>query len=100
MAILSMRLPMSREGVEMNDWRENTGHAVIPSEISLETGEPKRVVDPARRANELSGKEWLRNSISVWSDITKSKEERSTKHPVVPGDDGGPLAGIVSEQAW
>jgi DNA modification methylase len=76
-----MRLPMSREGVEMNDWRENTGHAVIPSEISLETGEPKRVVDPARRANELSGKEWLRNSISVWSDITKSKEERSTKHP-------------------
>lgn len=41
----------------------------------------KRQVDPSRRANCLSGKEWLKNSISVWDDIAKSKEEKALKHP-------------------
>jgi DNA modification methylase len=61
--------------------RGNTGLAEIVGEISLRTGKPKRVVDPERRANELSGKDWLKNSISVWSDLAKSKEERAAKHP-------------------
>jgi len=34
-----------------------------------------------RRANELSGREWLRYSISVWSDIRKSPEELALDHP-------------------
>ena len=42
---------------------------------------PKRIVDPERRANQLSGKEWLKQSISVWHDIAKTKEERAMKHP-------------------
>jgi len=41
----------------------------------------KRVVDPERRANQLAGKDWLKNSISVWHDIAKTKEEKALKHP-------------------
>ena len=36
-----------------------------------------------KRANELNGKEWLCNSISVWDDIRKSAEERRLKHPAM-----------------
>jgi DNA modification methylase len=38
---------------------------------------------PARRGNSLDGKSWLRNSISVWSDIRKSPEELRLKHPAM-----------------
>jgi DNA modification methylase len=41
----------------------------------------KRTVDPERRANQLTGKDWLKNSISVWNDITRTKEEKALKHP-------------------
>jgi DNA modification methylase len=33
------------------------------------------------RCNSLDGKRWLRNSISVWSDLRKSAEEAKLKHP-------------------
>jgi DNA modification methylase len=36
-----------------------------------------------RRANSLDGKTWTRHSISVWSDIRKSKEELKLKHPAL-----------------
>jgi DNA modification methylase len=36
-----------------------------------------------RRANSLDGKTWTRHSISVWSDIRKSKEELALKHPAL-----------------
>ena len=36
-----------------------------------------------RRANYLDGKSWTRHSISLWSDIQKSKEERALKHPAL-----------------
>lgn len=36
-----------------------------------------------KRANELSGKEWLRYSISVWDDIKKDKEELKLNHPAM-----------------
>ncbi|NLK09058.1 MAG: methyltransferase domain-containing protein [Firmicutes bacterium] len=36
-----------------------------------------------RRANDLSGKEWARYSISVWSDISKTGDERRLKHPAL-----------------
>jgi SAM-dependent methyltransferase len=35
----------------------------------------------AKRANRLEGKEWCRNSISVWSDLALSKEEKRLAHP-------------------
>jgi len=40
-------------------------------------------VTTKRRANSLDGKTWARNSISVWSDIRKSKEELKLKHPAL-----------------
>lgn len=36
---------------------------------------------PAKRANELDGKTWLRYSLSVWDDVKKTTEERRLKHP-------------------
>lgn len=38
---------------------------------------------PAKRKSELDGKTWIQNSISIWSDIRKSKEELSLKHPAL-----------------
>lgn len=38
---------------------------------------------PATRANDLAGREWLINSISVWSDIRKDTEELQLEHPAV-----------------
>lgn len=45
---------------------------------------------PKRKAvahcNELDGKRWIQNSISVWSDIRKTAEENRLKHPAMfPG---------------
>jgi|SRR5690348_6801592 len=38
------------------------------------------------RANDLSGKEWTRNSISVWNDLKKTAEEARLGHPAMfPG---------------
>jgi len=39
------------------------------------------VLNRVRRCNELTGKEWLQNSFSIWRDLTKSPEERAFKHP-------------------
>ena len=54
------------------------------------TPELKRLTDLLRklpsfnkRANELNGREWLCNSISVWDDIRKSTEERKLGHPAM-----------------
>ena len=38
---------------------------------------------PSKKANDLSGKAWLQNSISVWSDIAKTPEEVALKHPAM-----------------
>lgn len=45
---------------------------------------------PARKAvphcNELDGKRWIQNSISVWGDVRKTAEETRLKHPAMfPG---------------
>jgi DNA modification methylase len=36
-----------------------------------------------KRANELSGQDWTRYSISVWNDIRKTKEELQHDHPAM-----------------
>ena len=36
-----------------------------------------------KRANDLDGKSWLRNSISIWNDIRKTPEEVALKHPAL-----------------
>lgn len=42
------------------------------------TSKPRR--QPAR-CNDLDGKRWLQNSISVWGDLRKTAEEQRLKHP-------------------
>ena len=41
----------------------------------------KKVAKP--RANDLNGKEWLKNSISIWSDLSKDNKERKMNHPAI-----------------
>jgi DNA modification methylase len=36
-----------------------------------------------KRANDLDGKTWTRNSISIWSDIRKTSEELALGHPAM-----------------
>ncbi|MGT2666797.1 DNA methyltransferase [Streptococcus rifensis] len=38
-------------------------------------------INDDKRCNDLSGKEWLQNSFSIWRDLRKSKEEKEFKHP-------------------
>ncbi len=38
---------------------------------------------PKKRANQLTGKEWLQNSFSIWRDLGKTEEERKLKHPAI-----------------
>jgi len=38
---------------------------------------------PASKMNNLSGKEWLQNSFTIWRDIRKSTEETKLKHPAM-----------------
>ncbi len=37
----------------------------------------------AEKMNNLTGKEWLHESFTIWSDIKKTTEERATKHPAL-----------------
>jgi len=33
--------------------------------------------------NDLTGKEWLQNSFSIWRELSKSREEKALKHPAM-----------------
>jgi DNA modification methylase len=51
---------------------------------AAEKARPKRKA--VAHCNELDGKRWIQNSISVWSDIRKTAEENRLKHPAMfPG---------------
>lgn len=41
------------------------------------------VIKSSARYNELTGKEWLQYSFSIWRDIRKSDDERNIKHPAM-----------------
>ena len=37
---------------------------------------------PSKKANDLDGKQWMKNSISIWSDISRSSQDKKTlEHP-------------------
>ena len=38
---------------------------------------------PVKKMNNLSGKEWLLNSFTIWRDIRKSRDESQLKHPAM-----------------
>jgi len=54
----------------------------MPDTLQLGQERPARRGNQ-RRANQLSGSEWVRNSVSIWSDIRKSDEERRLGHPAI-----------------
>lgn len=39
------------------------------------------MINEDKKCNNLTGKEWLQNSFSIWRDLTKTKEEKGLKHP-------------------
>ena len=41
---------------------------------------PKKTVN---KTNNLSGKEWLQNSFSIWRELGKTEEEKKLKHPAI-----------------
>ncbi len=53
------------------------GNEVEPSETLEETAKSRK------RANDLDGASWTRNSISIWSDIRKTKQEADLGHPAI-----------------
>ncbi|MDE0634428.1 MAG: site-specific DNA-methyltransferase [Candidatus Poribacteria bacterium] len=53
------------------------------SQVRQEPNDIKKEGNLRKRANELDGKTWLRYSVSVWSDIRKTKEETDLKHPAM-----------------
>jgi DNA modification methylase len=57
---------------------------VGPVEAAPANGTTQETVENAKkRANELDGKTWTRNSISIWSDLRKTPEEVALKHPAM-----------------
>ena len=51
--------------------------------ISVGNRTRRKRPSPSRKANDLDGRAWLRNSISIWSDISKTPEELALKHPAM-----------------
>lgn len=39
------------------------------------------MLNEEKRCNDLTGKEWLQNSFSIWRDVNKTKEEKAFRHP-------------------
>lgn len=40
------------------------------------------MINHNKKCNNLTGKEWLQNSFSIWRELTKTKKEENLKHPV------------------
>lgn len=38
-------------------------------------------MNDSKKCNDLTGKEWLQNSFSIWRELSKTKEEKALKHP-------------------
>ena len=61
-----------------------SGEALADKGSAESESKPKRKAVP--HCNDLDGKRWIQNSISVWSDIRKTAEENRLKHPAMfPG---------------
>lgn len=39
------------------------------------------MINNSKRGNDLTGKEWLQNSFSIWRDLRKTPEEKTLAHP-------------------
>jgi len=50
---------------------------------STKTKQPTQARKPRRHCNALDGRQWIKNSISVWSDVRKQPEETKPGHPAL-----------------
>lgn len=65
--------------------KANAPDAVV-QKVGAKQAAEKKPRKPVPHCNELGGKRWIQNSISVWSDIRKTPEEARLKHPAMfPG---------------
>ena len=55
----------------------------VKNEKDLMVGETNMENNLSKRANSLTGKDWLVNSFSIWRGLGKSSEERSLAHPAM-----------------
>ncbi len=51
--------------------------------MTATTTETKKKRKAPPKCNALDGKNWLKNSISVWSDLQRTTEEKALKHPAM-----------------
>jgi len=49
----------------------------------MSTTEEKAPRRKPKKCNALDGKQWLKNSISVWSDLQRTPDEKKLKHPAM-----------------
>ncbi len=59
------------------------GFEAATDQIIAETSPRPTTKRSTRRCNDLSGEEWLRYSLSLWSDIRKTAEEAAISHPAM-----------------
>jgi len=80
-SIVFSRINRYRFAVEV---RHNVLEGLQGSLAGPLTEKPKALrMRSAKRCNDLSGDEWLRNSVSIWSDIRKTQEEQALNHPAM-----------------
>lgn len=68
----------------MHDSLYPADEALAPDDLELvyaEQAAEASALYATRRANDLDGATWTRYSISIWSDLRKTPEEASLKHP-------------------
>ena len=81
--ILTLALP-TRRRYDSAITANHTGEGESTLEGTDVSIQPGTAAVPRRqppRCNSLGGKQWLRNSISVWSDLRKTADEQKLKHP-------------------
>jgi len=64
--------------------QEHTQIELVGSTLHIASEESGEISGrPRKRANELDGKTWTKYSISIWSDIRKTREEIDLGHPAI-----------------
>ena len=64
--------------------RSSMNKPVEQGQLDIGTeSQPRKRTATSKRANDLDGRQWLRNSISIWDDISKTSDEIALKHPAM-----------------
>ena len=74
-----MNLKQVYQAVLIELEKQNEFTLIIKWKISNHRG--GIMINEDKKCNNLTGKEWLQNSFSIWRDLSKTKEEKDLKHP-------------------